>query len=82
MKDHQIQTGKGRVAVTSIFFHLALNEHEIYAKKKTLYGYENLSIIGLKLKDEYLILITNIEPNNALGFYKRRWKIETLFSAF
>ena len=30
MKDHQIKTGKGRVAVSSIFSHLALNEHEIY----------------------------------------------------
>ncbi|RLA73532.1 MAG: IS4 family transposase [Epsilonproteobacteria bacterium] len=82
MKDHQIQTGKGRVAVTSIFSHLAMGEHTIYAKKKTLYGYENLSIVGLKLKDEYLILVTNLEPNNALEFYKRRWEIETLFSAF
>ena len=34
MKDHQIQTGKGRVAVTSIFSHLAMGEHTIYAKKK------------------------------------------------
>ena len=44
--------------------------------------YENLSIIGLRLKDEYLILVTNLEADNALGFYKRRWEIETLFSAF
>ena len=59
-----------------------MGEHTIYSKKTTLYGYENLSIIGLRLKDEYLILVTNLEPNNALGFYKRRWEIETLFSAF
>ncbi len=82
MKDHQITTGKGRVAVSSIFSHLAMGEHTIYSKKTTLYGYEDLSIIGLKLKDEYLILASNIEPSNALGFYKRRWEIETLFSAF
>ena len=31
-------------------------------------------------KDEYLILVTNLEPKYALGFYKRRWKIETLFT--
>lgn len=82
MKDHQITTGKGRVAVSSIFSHLAMGEHTIYSKKRTLYGYDNLSIIGLKLKDEYLILVTNLEADNALGFYKRRWEIETLFSAF
>lgn len=82
MKDHQITTGKGRVAVSSIFSHLAMGEHTIYSKKTTLYGYENLSIIGLRLKDEYLILLTNLEADNALGFYKRRWEIKTLFSAF
>lgn len=82
MKNHKITTGKGKVAVSSIFSHLALGEHEIYAKKKTLYGYENLSIIGLKVNNEYLIVVTNLEPKHALGFYKRRWEIETLFSAF
>ena len=82
MKNHQIKTAKGSVDVSSLFSHLAIGEHSIYAKKKTLYGYENLSIIGIRLKDEYLILTTNIEPENALGFYKRRWEIEMLFSAF
>jgi len=81
MKNHQIKTGKGLVAVSSIFSHLALGEHSIHSKKKTLYGYENLSIVAVKLKDEYLILATNLEPENTLGFYKRRWEIETLFSA-
>jgi len=82
MKNHKITTGKGKVAVASIFSHLALGEHEIYAKKKILYGYKDLSIIGVKVKDEYLILVTNLEAKYALGFYKRRWEIETLFSAF
>jgi len=82
MKNHKIITGKGKVAVSSIFSHLALGEHEIYAKKKTLYGYEDLYIIGLRVKDEYLILVTSLEPKYALGLYKRRWEIETLFSAF
>lgn len=82
MKNHKITTRKGKVAISSIFSHLALGEHEIYAKKKTLYGYENLSIIGLKVNNEYLIVVTNLEPKHALAFYKRRWEIETLFSAF
>jgi len=82
MKNHQIKTAEGLVAVSSLFSHLAIGEHSIYAKKKTLYGYKELSIIGIRLKDEYLILATNIEPENALSFYKCRWEIETLFSAF
>ena len=83
MKNHNITTGKGKVAVASIFSHLALGEHEIYAKQEnTLRLCRIYHIIGLKVKDEYLILVTNLEPKNALGFYKRRWEIETLFSAF
>ena len=27
-------------------------------------------------------MVTNLEADNALGLYKRRWEIETLFSAF
>ena len=82
MKNHQIKTGKGLVAVSSIFSHLAIGEHTIHSKKKTLYGYQNLSIVAIKLKDEYLILATNIEQEKALNFYKQRWEIETLFSAY
>jgi len=82
MKNHQIKTAEGSVNVSALFSSLAIGEHSIYAKKKTLYGYKNLSIIGVRLKDEYLILVTNIEPKNALKFYKRRWEIEMLFSAF
>lgn len=82
MKNHKIKTGKGLVAVSSIFSHLAIAEESIHSKKKTLYGYENLSIVAVKLKDEYLILATNLDPKYALKFYKRRWEIETLFSAF
>jgi len=82
MKNHKITTAKGLVGVSSIFSHLKFGESTIHAKKKKLYGYEGLSIVGVKLKDEYLILATNIEPNNALTHYKRRWEIETLFSAF
>jgi hypothetical protein len=81
MKNHKIKTAKGLVAVSSIFSHLAIGEHVTHAKKKTLYGYENLSIVAVKLNDEYLILATNLEPKYALSFYKRRWEIETLFSA-
>jgi hypothetical protein len=82
MNNHRINTGDGLVYVSSIFSHLKMGEHTIHSKKKTLYGYENLSVVGVRLKDEYLILATNVEPNNALAFYKRRWEIETLFSAF
>jgi len=82
MKNHQIRTAKGSVAVSSLFSHLKVGEETIYSKKKELYGYKELSIVGVKLKDEYLILATNINANKALGFYKRRWEIETLFSAY
>ena len=82
MKNHQIKTGKVEVDVFSIFSYLAIGEHAIHFKKKTLYGYENLSIVAVRLKDDYLGLATNLKAENALELYKRRWEIETLFSAF
>ena len=39
-----------------------------------------LFVIGLRLQSEYLIIVTNHDPKNALQDYARRWEIETLFS--
>ena len=63
-----------------MFANLKLGEHTFYKTKKTIYGYKGLFIIALKIKDEYLILAINIKQELALGFYKKRWEIEMLFS--
>lgn len=77
----QIQVGRGRVRIDSLFAHLSLHEHTCYRTRKTLYGYPGLSIVALRMKEEYLIIATNVQQERALGYYKRRWEIEMLFSA-
>ena len=79
---HRVKIGRGEVAVKELFGSLNLNQHAYYRTRKTIYGYQYLSLIAIKLKDEYLILATNIEQEKALDFYKQRWEIETLFSAY
>lgn len=68
-------------AVKLSFKHLRVNESLIISRK--IFGLK-LNIIGMKLENnEYLILITNYNnPDKALEMYKKRWEIETMFSAF
>lgn len=79
---HKVKTGQGEVAVKKLFGRLNLNEHAFHGRKKMIYGYQNLSLVAIKLKGEYLILATNINEKKALSYYKQRWEIETLFSAY
>lgn len=81
MNNKRIQVGRGSVRVDSLFRHLKIGEQSYYRTKKTIYNYERLSLIAMRMKDEYLILATNIQQSKALGFYKKRWEIEMLFSA-
>ncbi len=82
MNNKLIKVGRGEVRVDSLFRNLKVGEYTFYRTKKTMYGYQGLSLVGMKMKDEYLILATNIKQEMALGYYKRRWEIEMLFSAF
>lgn len=82
MNNKHIKVGRGSVRIDSLFANLKQGEHIFYKTKKRIYGYEGLSIIALKMKDEYLILATNIKQELALSYYKKRWEIEMLFSAF
>ena len=79
---HKVKVGRGEVTVQSLFSSLKVNQHAFYRTRKTIYSYQYLSLIALRVKNEYLILATNIEQEKALCYYKRRWEIETLFSAF
>ena len=81
MNNKRIKVGRGNVRVDSLFRHLKIGEHTFYRTRKTIYGYEGLSLIALKMKDEYLIIATNVKQEMALSFYKKRWEIEMLFSA-
>lgn len=82
MNNKRVKVGRGNVRIDSLFRHLKLGEQVFYRTKKTVYGYKRLSIIAVKMHDEYLIIATNIKQELALGYYKQRWEIEMLFSAF
>ena len=77
-----VKDTKGSMKVAHLFRHLKVGEQACLKTKKRLYGYEGLSLVGLRLQEEYLILATNITQSMALTYYKRRWEIEMLFSAF
>jgi transposase len=81
MNNKKVKVGRGNVRVDTLFRHLKKGEHTFYKTKKSIYGYEGLSLIGLKMKDEYLVIATNIKQEMALDYYKKRWEIEMLFSA-
>ena len=79
---HKIKNGKGEISIKELFGNLIENTPTFYKTKKRIYGYEKLSLVAIKYKGEYIIIATNIKQEKALGYYKRRWEIERLFSAF
>jgi hypothetical protein len=58
--------------------------HEVYHHPKLLYLDNTLVYVsGMKLKgNEYLILVSYNQQQQALLHYKERWQIETMFKAF
>lgn len=72
---------KGRSGqVKHLFAHLAIGHYEQLGKSYTIYG-NKVHLVGMRLKDEWLILATNTDPSLALAAYKQRWSIECLFAA-
>lgn len=63
----------------NLFRHLTIGQSEILPGSRIVDGHR-LFVIGLKLIDEYVIIVTNHAPQTALEDYARRWEIETLFS--
>ena len=74
------KTNRG-VRVDSLFRFLRVKESYIFPRKRLILGHK-LSIVGVKLLGDYLIIVTNANPEEALENYKKRWEIETLFKAF
>jgi len=62
-----------------MFRHLPVGRFQILTSPRQVNG-NRMYIIGLRLAHEYLILVTDHNPANALEDYAKRWEIETLFS--
>jgi len=71
-----------QVPAKTLFRDLRVGEYRILDGKRRVCGLD-LYVIGLLLPDgEYLILVTDTDPETALDDYAKRWGIETLFGAF
>ena len=65
--------------VAKIFRALPLNKELVLPKGVIIYK-QTLYLSGMRLKDDYLIIASNLKPNEAIYDYKKRWTIEKLFS--
>jgi hypothetical protein len=67
--------------VTLLFKGLKVGHSNVLTQSYDIYGVR-LQLCALRLdKHDWLILVTNRNPKQALKFYKRRWQIEMLFAA-
>lgn len=66
------------VKARDLFRYLAIGEYQILSNR--LVDGHRLFVVCLKLRDGYLILVTDSAPEHALEDYARRWEIEVLFS--
>jgi len=72
----------GDKPIKQLFRELNIGYVKKYFKKVNLFGYEDLNIEALRnQKGELIVVVTNIDSIEAIKLYKKRWEIETLFSA-
>jgi hypothetical protein len=71
----------GWFGLFGFFQHLPLGEHKVLKQRYCIFGVE-LGVAGARLADgEYVIVVTNGSPKQALAKYAKRWQIECLFKA-
>jgi len=68
---------KGASADT-FFRHLAVGQQQTLKRRKRING-ELMYLVGLRLENDYLIVATDLRPEQGLSTYGLRWGIETLF---
>lgn len=67
--------------VTKMMSHLKMFKYVIVPGKKIIYN-EELYLSGMKtLKDDYVIIASSNNPEEAQQIYKQRWTIENLFGS-
>jgi hypothetical protein len=68
---------KGASAET-FFRHLEVGQQQTLKRRKRVNG-ELMYLVGLRLEKDYLIVATDLRPQQGLSTYGLRWGIETLF---
>lgn len=77
-QNFQVSAKQGPIPVMAMFQHLAVGESLVLSRKRFILDH-HLYLIGLRLEDEYLLIVTDQKPVTALDDYGKRWNIETLF---
>lgn len=78
-KDADTVNTKGKsIAVSWLFHGLKLYDLKVIETARPIYGHQ-VFISGMRIEDDYLIVVTNRSPENAVEIYALRWEIETLF---
>ena len=78
-KDADTSNANGKsISVHWLFMQLPLREMLIVKGKRKIYGHQ-LYVVGMRIDDDYLIVVTNESPIDAIEVYGIRWEIETLF---
>ncbi len=67
------------IAAKNLFKDLKVGEYRVLRGKRIVNGQSVYVVVMLLPGIEYLILVTDKEPETALENYKKRWGIETLF---
>ncbi len=71
-------SGTSEISAFRLFQNLPIGEARILHQRRRVWGM-SVFVIGMRIKNDYLILITNEAPETALEDYAQRWEIETLF---
>jgi hypothetical protein len=79
-KNTQVPNARGNRKTDAYFLFrgLRIGESMILNKRRLVWGIP-VFLVAVRLKDEWLILITEHIPGTALEDYAKRWEIETLF---
>lgn len=70
--------GTRAMAAFRFFQHGSPGEMRVLPRPRRVWGM-TVFVVGMRIKNDYLILITADAPDSALEDYARRWEIETLF---
>ena len=71
-------SGTSEISAFRFFQNLPIGETRLLPRPRRVWGM-TVWVVGMRIKNDYLILITNEAPETALEDYAQRWEIETLF---
>lgn len=71
-------SASSEMAAFRFFENCRIGEARLLPRPRRVWGM-TVFVIGMRFKNDYLILITNDAPDTACEDYARRWEIETLF---